>query len=110
MFDPIPIAIVAAAIGAFVLLVVGMLIVQARAHGHALAGQKRALSQVDESLDLSRRSVDNAERMLDLAERSVKQQEEMIRLLRELVGREGVAIGPAAFGGVRLPVGGPPAP
>ena len=69
--------------------------------------QSRALSQVDESLDLSRRNTDNVERLLDLTQRSIKQQEEMVRLLRELAGRE--ATGQPAFGGVRLPAG-PPAP
>lgn len=52
-----------------------------------VARQKRAASQIDDSLDLSRRSLDLCERANDLTEQVVKNQEEMIRLLRQLAGQ-----------------------
>ncbi len=51
-----------------------------------VARQKRAASQIDESLELLRRSLELCEQANDLTEQVVKNQEEMIRLLRHLAG------------------------
>src|SRR4051794_14335419 len=74
----------------FVLIPVGFVVAMVLAlvwQRRGLTTQERAMSDVQESLALSRRSVELQEQMAAMAEESVRNQREMLELLRRLTER-----------------------
>src|SRR5262245_51824173 len=73
-----------------------------------LTTQQRAMSQVDESLELSRRSIELQEEALALARDGLRCQREVLEVLRRLADREGargIAPQTPAVESVRVPSG-----